>query len=46
MNVKMVKKNIVEREFWRIVYYIEEDVKVEYGEELKNMDNGYGFKKK
>lgn len=32
-----------EREFWRIVSSIDEDVTVEYGADLHTMDHGSGF---
>lgn len=34
---------MVEREFWRIVAAIDEDVTVEYGADLHTMDHGSGF---
>ncbi|KAJ8945625.1 hypothetical protein NQ314_009156 [Rhamnusium bicolor] len=43
MPVHMVPTNIVEREFWRIVSSIDEDVTVEYGADLHTMDHGSGF---
>lgn len=38
-----VPTGIVEKEFWRIVSSIEEDVTVEYGADLHTMDHGSGF---
>lgn len=34
---------LVEKEFWRIVSSIDEDVTVEYGADLHTMDHGSGF---
>lgn len=39
----MVRTCDVEREFWRIVSSIDEDVTVEYGADLHTMDHGSGF---
>lgn len=39
----MVPTEVVEREFWRIVSSIDEDVTVEYGADLHTMDHGSGF---
>ena len=39
----MVPTPLVEREFWRIVSSIDEDVTVEYGADLHTMDHGSGF---
>lgn len=38
----MVPTSTVEREFWRIVSSIDEDVTVEYGADLHSMDHGSG----
>jgi len=43
MPVHRVPTNLVEKEFWRIVSSIEEDVTVEYGADLHTMDHGSGF---
>ncbi|CAG9816933.1 unnamed protein product [Phaedon cochleariae] len=43
MPVHMVPTGTVEREFWRIVSSIDEDVTVEYGADLHTMDHGSGF---
>ncbi|XP_025835612.1 lysine-specific demethylase lid isoform X1 [Agrilus planipennis] len=43
MPVHMVSPSIVEKEFWRIVSSIDEDVTVEYGADLHTMDHGSGF---
>ncbi|XP_069693074.1 lysine-specific demethylase 5A-like isoform X2 [Periplaneta americana] len=43
MPVHMVPTTVVEREFWRIVSSIDEDVTVEYGADLHTMDHGSGF---
>lgn len=39
----MVPTPLVEKEFWRIVSSIDEDVTVEYGADLHTMDHGSGF---
>lgn len=39
----MVPTQTVEKEFWRIVSSIDEDVTVEYGADLHTMDHGSGF---
>ncbi|KAG8296501.1 Lysine-specific demethylase 5A [Homalodisca vitripennis] len=41
--ITRVPTNLVEKEFWRIVSSIEEDVTVEYGADLHTMDHGSGF---
>ncbi|XP_062141947.1 lysine-specific demethylase 5 [Drosophila sulfurigaster albostrigata] len=41
--VHLVPTEQVEREFWRIVSSIDEDVTVEYGADLHTMDHGSGF---
>lgn len=41
--VHLVPTELVEREFWRIVSSIEEDMAVEYGADLHTMDHGSGF---
>lgn len=41
--VHLVPTGLVEREFWRIVSSIDEDVAVEYGADLHTMDHGSGF---
>lgn len=41
--VHLVPTEMVEREFWRIVSSIDEDVVVEYGADLHTMDHGSGF---
>lgn len=43
MPVHLVPTELVEREFWRIVSSIDEDVTVEYGADLHTMDHGSGF---
>ncbi|KAJ8679278.1 hypothetical protein QAD02_015065, partial [Eretmocerus hayati] len=43
MPVHMVPTHLVEKEFWRIVSSIDEDVTVEYGADLHTMDHGSGF---
>ncbi|CAD7094087.1 unnamed protein product [Hermetia illucens] len=43
MSVHLVPTELVEREFWRIVSSIDEDVTVEYGADLHTMDHGSGF---
>lgn len=39
----MVPTELVEREFWRLVSSIEEDVVVEYGADIHSKDFGSGF---
>lgn len=39
----MVPTHTVEREFWRVVSSIDEDVTVEYGADLHSMDHGSGI---
>lgn len=39
----MVPTSTVEKEFWRIVSAIDEDVTVEYGADLHTMEHGSGF---
>lgn len=41
--VHLVPTRLVEREFWRIVSSIDEDVAVEYGADLHTMEHGSGF---
>lgn len=43
MPVHLVPTGLVEKEFWRIVSSIDEDVTVEYGADLHTMDHGSGF---
>uniref|UniRef100_A0A182QGU4 [histone H3]-trimethyl-L-lysine(4) demethylase n=1 Tax=Anopheles farauti TaxID=69004 RepID=A0A182QGU4_9DIPT len=43
MPVHLVPTKLVEKEFWRIVSSIDEDVTVEYGADLHTMDHGSGF---
>ncbi|XP_056278142.1 lysine-specific demethylase 5C isoform X2 [Pseudoliparis swirei] len=43
MPVHMVPTELVEREFWRLVSSIEEDVVVEYGADIHSKDFGSGF---
>ncbi|KAF5303761.1 hypothetical protein FQA39_LY09834 [Lamprigera yunnana] len=43
MPVHLVPTSVVEKEFWRIVSSIDEDVTVEYGADLHTMDHGSGF---
>uniref|UniRef100_A0A182J0J0 [histone H3]-trimethyl-L-lysine(4) demethylase n=1 Tax=Anopheles atroparvus TaxID=41427 RepID=A0A182J0J0_ANOAO len=43
MPVHNVPTELVEKEFWRIVSSIDEDVTVEYGADLHTMDHGSGF---
>ncbi|CAD0206332.1 unnamed protein product [Chrysodeixis includens] len=40
---RMVPTSTVEKEFWRVVSSIDEDVTVEYGADLHSMDHGSGF---
>lgn len=39
----MVPTELVEKEFWRLVSSIEEDVIVEYGADISSKDFGSGF---
>lgn len=41
--VQMVPTELVEREFWRLVSSIEEDVTVEYGADIHSKEFGSGF---
>ncbi|CAB3371603.1 Hypothetical predicted protein [Cloeon dipterum] len=43
MPVHTVPLDLVEREYWRIVGTIDEDVTVEYGADLHTLDHGSGF---
>lgn len=43
MPVHMVPTELVEKEFWRLVSSIEEDVIVEYGADISSRDFGSGF---
>ncbi|XP_026271683.1 lysine-specific demethylase lid isoform X1 [Frankliniella occidentalis] len=43
MPVHVVPTSLVEKEFWRLVSSIDEDVTVEYGADLHTMDHGSGF---
>ncbi|KAK0145524.1 Lysine-specific demethylase 5B [Merluccius polli] len=43
MPVHMVPTELVEKEFWRLVSTIEEDVTVEYGADIASKDYGSGF---
>lgn len=43
MPVHLIPTDMEEREFWRIVSSIDEDVTVEYGADLHTMDHGSGF---
>uniref|UniRef100_A0A8C1XFX2 Lysine (K)-specific demethylase 5A n=1 Tax=Cyprinus carpio TaxID=7962 RepID=A0A8C1XFX2_CYPCA len=43
MPVHMVPTELVEKEFWRLVSSIEEDVIVEYGADISSKDMGSGF---
>lgn len=40
---QMVPCETVEREFWRLVYSLEEDIAVQYGADIHAMDQGSGF---
>lgn len=41
--LQTVPSELVEREYWRIVGTIDEDVTVEYGADLHTLDHGSGF---
>lgn len=40
---QMVPTELVEKEFWRLVSTIEEDVTVEYGADIASKEFGSGF---
>lgn len=46
MPVHRVPYSIVEKEFWRIVNAVDEDVTVEYGADLHTIEHGSGFPNK
>ncbi|XP_041035523.1 lysine-specific demethylase 5C isoform X2 [Carcharodon carcharias] len=46
MPVHMVPTELVEKEFWRLVSSIEEDVTVEYGADIHSKEFGSGFPNK
>ena len=41
--LQMVPCETVEREFWRLVNSLEEDIAVQYGADIHAMDQGSGF---
>jgi len=43
MPLHLIPMSLVEREYWRILDNIDEDVMVEYGADLHTMDHGSGF---
>ena len=43
MPVHLIPTTLVEKEYWRILDNIDEDVMVEYGADLHTMDHGSGF---
>lgn len=43
LYLQMVPTELVEKEFWRLVSSIEEDVIVEYGADISSKDVGSGF---
>eukprot|EP00096_Caligus_rogercresseyi_P011047 TRINITY_DN422_c0_g1_i1.p1 TRINITY_DN422_c0_g1~~TRINITY_DN422_c0_g1_i1.p1 ORF type:complete len:1514 (+),score=534.84 TRINITY_DN422_c0_g1_i1:112-4653(+) len=43
MPVHLIPVSLVEKEYWRILENIDEDVMVEYGADLHTMDHGSGF---
>lgn len=43
MPVHLIPTSLVEKEYWRILENIDEDVMVEYGADLHSMDHGSGF---
>lgn len=43
MPINMITCDMVEKEYWRIVSTLDEDVMVEYGADLHTMDHGSGF---
>ena len=42
-NLQEVPSQVIEREFWRLVSVMNEDVVVEYGADLHTSDHGSGF---
>lgn len=42
-DLQMVPTELVEKEFWRLVSTIDEDVTVEYGADIASKDFGSGF---
>ena len=43
MPVHLIPTTLLEKEYWRILENIDEDVMVEYGADLHTMDHGSGF---
>lgn len=43
LSPQMVPTELVEKEFWRLVNSIEEDVTVEYGADIHSKEFGSGF---
>lgn len=43
MSGHLVPTSVAEKEFWRIISSLDEDVTVEYGADLHSMDHGSGF---
>ena len=43
ISEQMVPCETVEREFWRLVNTLEEDIAVQYGADIHAMDQGSGF---
>ena len=43
MPVHLIPTTLVEKEYWRILENIDEDVMIEYGADLHTMDHGSGF---
>jgi len=43
MPLHLIPMSLVEKEYWRILDNIDEDVMVEYGADLHTMDHGSGF---
>jgi hypothetical protein len=43
LYLQMVPTELVEKEFWRLVSTIEEDVTVEYGADIASKEFGSGF---
>lgn len=43
LSIQMVPTELVEKEFWRLVSTIEEDVTVEYGADIASKEFGSGF---
>ena len=43
MPVHMVPCSVVEKEFWRIMDCVDEDVSIQYGADVHSLEMGSGF---